>query len=145
MSEAFDLFSYAPARPAVEVKAPPPAPEPFLDPPTIQWARRLAEAGTGLELRIMVHLRWTQEVREVLSLGSEGRWCLHKDGQIKPIAVDAASHARIVYLDPEAAAALHRRFRLIPLGGGTHSMTYRFARPGEAAAGVLALPVGDAA
>ena len=144
-----DLFAAAPALPprAMAVtpqQARPAAQEPFPTPPTLPWAKRLTEAGrTGQDVTFLVSLLATGVCVEALCQGAAGRTLLYADGSINEIIPDPGAFGRIIYLNPDQAAAIHAKRPLIQIdAGGTHSARYRLARQGEAAPVVLPLPEG---
>jgi hypothetical protein len=145
MTAQLDMFGDAPA------SAPPPRPaqplpvtEPlFPTPPTIAWARKLTEAGdAGRHVECLVSRQWSRVVAESLQRGAEGRTLLYADGTMHEIAADPGATGRVIFLDPPAAIALHRKHPLINLMSGHGAARFRLARPGEAAPIELELPPG---
>jgi len=139
-----DLFGAAvatphPPPPAVIAKARPA--ETIPTPPTLEWARILAQHA-DVSTRVMVHCSaiWTGLVLESLALGSAGQYFLMKDKTVRDALADPGRKARYVYMTPRDALALHARHPMVMTTKGTHSCTYRFAEPGEDAPTDLPLP-----
>lgn len=150
MTGQLSLFSDDPPAPAPApvraVRTPAPDPEPlFPTPATLDWARKLTAAGITLETtEVMLSKLWTRVVSESLSLRTDGRFLLRADGTVDSIAPDTGAFGRLVFASIDGARAIHAVRRLVPVMCGTHAITYRFARPGEATSADLPMPFAAA-
>ena len=138
-SPQFDLFG-TPALPPRQIA--PPAMTHVPAPPSVQWAKLLTGLGADLPVWLHVSRYWTGVILETACDGPRGRWGWHKTDGVWTFPADAGCRARIVYLDPPAAHALHAHRPLIRIGtGGDLAARFRFAADGEAATARLDLPL----
>ena len=146
MSNQLDLFGLGTQAPADAPQPRPtgPAVLPVLipTPPSLEWAKLLTRIMTTHATWIHVSRLWTRVVAETLCDGPDGRWGWHNERGLITFPVDPGCRARIVYLDPAAAEALHRRHPLIRIGtSGGSAARFRFSEPGEIAPSDLDLPL----